>query len=75
MAKRGAGWWGWRVALKTADSAGAGTDGKISLSWSCGSTAATNGALALDCGGLIATLGSALVTGNADKADDTCFEQ
>lgn len=75
MAKRAAGWWGWRVQLTTADSIGAGTDGKFNISWSCGSQPATNGPLPLKCKSFMGRLSSHLLTGGASQLGDACFEE
>lgn len=75
MAKRSAGWWGWGVALHTADNVGAGTDGEVRVSWSCGSQAATNGPLPLECSGFGGRAMDALLTGDASKFGDDCLEQ
>ena len=75
MAKRAAGWWGWGVTLMTADNIGAGTDGQVRASWSCGSQPATNGPLPLECPGFMGSLASLLLTGDASKLGDACMEQ
>ena len=75
MAKRAAGWWGWGVALTTANGLGAGTDGQVRASWSCGSQPATNGPLPLECQSFMGRLSSHLLTGGASKLGDACFEE
>ncbi|KAL4430966.1 hypothetical protein ABPG75_006222 [Micractinium tetrahymenae] len=40
-------WWSWKLAIRTAAQAGAGTDADLKVSWKCGSFAASNAPISI----------------------------